>query len=844
MKTLYISTLFLLLLSNNLFPQAGTIPLNYQNPKEYTISKVVVTGNVTLDKQAIASFVGFGAGDIIKIPGDKISQAIKNIWKQRLIDDVQIDAEDIGDGKVILYIKVRESSRLDGYTITGVSKGAQNDIADETSLIEGALVSPALIKNTKVRIKNYFLEDGFYNAKINIREVHDSIRKGYVFLEIDIDRGKKLKILKLNLTGNKGITDKELKKQLKKTKQKKGLRLFKRSKYIEEEFAEDKERLIAYYQKNGYRDARIIADSVHSITGKYMDLDVKIYEGKKYYFGDINWVGNNIYDSKKLNSILNIKKGEVYNKELLDQRLNMNPTGQDVSSLYLDNGYLFFRVNPTEVKVKGDTIDIEMQIYEGKVATINKVIVTGNTKTSDHVVLREIRTLPGQKFSRADLIRTQRELAQLGYFDPELMGINPMTNQNAGTVDIEYSLVEKPNDQLQLSGGWGGLVGFVGTLGIVFNNFSLRNITNTENWDPLPTGDGQRLSLQMRANGKQFQNYSLSFTEPWLGGKKPTSFTVSANRSVQRRFDGNEVIGSLKLSGITLSLGRRLKVPDDYFTLTNSLSYTRYNLDRYVSSLCETCVANNLSLNTTIARNNIGTNPQFPTKGGSMSLSMTLTPPYSLIDRSIENLDEPEIYKLIEFHKWMFDNSWFVQLTGNRRKNNVFEASKTTRPFVLHLRSHFGFIGSYNRNLATGPFERFNVGGDGLSGFNILLGSDVIGLRGYENNSLPNEFNANSNLGGIIYDKFVTEIRFPLVTQSVATVFVLGFLEAGNAWRDTKDFNPFEVYRSSGVGVRIFMPAFGMIGIDYGYGFDELKDAAGNRLNRGQFHFTIGQQLR
>ncbi|MFK7900570.1 MAG: outer membrane protein assembly factor BamA [Cyclobacteriaceae bacterium] len=843
-------TLFFIAISCTFsFSQEGkTIDLNYKSPSTYIIKDIIVSGAKTLDKEALVALSGFQKGDEIRLPSDKVGQAIKNIWKQRLVDNVAIKAAELAYKQVNIYIEVTERPRLSGYIIQGVKKGVANDIGEEISLLKGAIVSPALIKNTRLHIQKYFLKDGYYNAKVNIEKEESSLSKDYVKLRIDVDRGKKVKIEKLRIIGNKDVEDKKLIKQLKKTRQRKPFRVFHRSKFIEKEFKEDKEKLIDYYRKNGYRDARILKDSVDRFGEKRINLDLQIYEGKKYYFGEISWSGNYIYETKKLKRILNIKKGEIYNKELLDTRLNYNPTGQDVSSLYLDNGYLFFSANPVEVGIQGDTVDIEMRIYEGKQATINNIIINGNTKTSDHVVLREIRTLPGQKFSRSELIRTQRELAQLGYFDPEQMGINPIPNPKDGTVDIEYTLVEKPNDQLQLSGGFGGFVGFVGTLGIVFNNFSLRNIPNKELWSPLPSGDGQRLSLQMRANGKQFQNYSISFTEPWLGGRKPNSFTVSFNRSVQRRFTRTgDVVGFLKLTGASVSLGRRLRVPDDYFTLTNTLSYYFYNLDNFggANSLCTTCKANNLSLTTTLSRNNIGTNPQFPTRGGSTSLAVTLTPPYSLINRDRETLSELQKNDWIEYHKWMFDNSLFMKLTGNKKSEGLFAAKKTSHPLVLNIRTHVGFIGSYNNKLGIGPFERFTVGGDGLSGFNFLLGSDVIGLRGYGNNSLPNNFNAGDETGGgVAYDKFVAELRFPLVTEGVATIFVLGFLEAGNAWRDFKDFNPFETYRSAGVGARIFMPAFGMIGIDYGYGFDELNDVNGNSLNRGQFHFTIGQQLR
>ena len=528
--------------------------------------------------------------------------------------------------------------------------------------------------------------------------------------------------------------------------------------------------------------------------------------------------------------MLGIKRGDIYDVADLERRLNFSQTSLDITSLYMDDGYLFFNINPVEVGVEGDSIDIEMQIYEGSQANINKIIINGNTKTNDRVIIREIRTVPGQKFSRSDLIRSQREIANLTYFDPETIGINPIPNIQDGTVDIEYSLTEKPSDQIELSGGWGGAFGFVGTLGLVFNNFSIRKIFKFKEWGGiLPSGDGQRLALRVQANGRQFQTYSLTFTEPWLGGKKRNAFTVNLSHSVQRRFlNRNDVVGSLTVTGITLSLGRQLRWPDNFFTISNSISYLRYGLDNFngIPGFRQGN-ANNIAFNTTVARNSID-NPTFPRSGSSLSLSVAFTPPYSLFRE--DNLsDKPaEVrFKWIEYHKWMFDNSWFTSLIGN---------------LVLNARMHFGFIGAYNQDLGVGPFERFQLGGDGLTGQNFLLGTEIIGLRGYANNSISPRDEDGSRVGGVAYNKFVMELRYPVSLNPAATIFVLGFLEGGNNFRAASEYNPFDLKRSVGVGARIFMPAFGMIGLDWGYGFDDVPGTTDTR--GGRFHFTIGQQLR
>ncbi|MCP4521866.1 MAG: outer membrane protein assembly factor BamA [Cytophagales bacterium] len=831
------------------------ISIDYQRPAEYVIADIKVEGINYLDKQGLLSLSGLKNGDKITIPGDAISNAIKKLWKQKLVGDVKIEVEKTVNDKVYLVIRIKERPRLSDYIITGVKKSDKGDLENKIGFIQGQVLSNALKKNAVFSIEEFFEEEGYFNTKVKVSERVDSTIKNHVVVTFDVDKGERVKINRIKVNGNILITEKGIKKQLKETKEKRLYRFWKRSKYVKEEYKIDKEALISYYNSLGFRDAQILKDSIYVVPNsknKLINIDLTIEEGHKYYFRNIAWAGNYIYNDKKLAKILGIKKGDIYNKALLDSRLNFNPEGPDVSSLYLDNGYLFFNVNPIELRVEGDSIDLEMRVYEGNIATINDVRVFGNTKTNDHVLLREIRTLPGQEFSRANLIRTQREIAQLGYFDPEQIGIIPIPNPATGTVDIEYRVVEKPSDQLQLSGGWGGLQGFVGTLGLVFNNFSLRNISKPKTWDPLPSGDGQRFSLSIQANGLRFQSYNLSFTEPWLGGKKPNSLTVSLNHSRINNivdFTTFETDGGLRTTGATVSLGRRLKWPDDWFTMTHSISYTNYDIDNYgfAANICDQCNTNNLAFNTTISRNDIGTNPQFPTQGSSISLSASFTPPYSAFSSSVLDKEGTDRYQWLEYHKWMFDFSHFIKLTGNKRRStDIFSQDrKQERPFVLNTRAHFGAVGIYNSQLGAPPFERFKLGGSGLSGLggsNWITGTDLIALRGYEPGQNDTGIAGANNELGILYNKFVAELRFPIVTQGVATIFLLGFAEAGNTWDNYRDYNPFELKRSYGAGIRIFMPAFGMIGIDYGIGIDEIPGQP--NMNGGHFHFTIGQQLR
>jgi outer membrane protein insertion porin family len=659
-----------------------------------------------------------------------------------------------------------------------------------------------------------------------------------VALVIEVDKNRKVKINSIQIEGNQVFADNKLKRKLKGTKEKKITHVFTPSKFIRSKYEEDKQKLIKFYNSEGYRDAVIVSDTVKPHDDRTIDIVINVEEGQKYYYRNITWEGNYKYTDEQLGRVLGLNKGDVYNVEELEKRLTFNPTGSDITSLYMDDGYLFFNVRPVEAGVTGDSVDIEMRITEGEQATISRVTVAGNTQTSDHVALREMYTIPGRKFSRTDVINTQRELSALGFFDPEKT--NPEINPNPadGTVDINWVVEEKPSDQIELSGGWGGFYGFVGTLGLTFNNFSTRKLFDWSAWRPIPKGDGQKLSLRVQASGPSFQSYSASFTEPWFGGKRRNALSISLSHSVQSDFWNNRRTGinsNFQITAATVGLARRLQWPDNWFTLSTSASYLIYRINEFPNLIpgIRTGTSHNFTLNATLSRNTIDS-PTFPRRGSSLSLSASATPPWSKFNWVRDNPEQYSPTKLLEYHKWMFDGSWFVNLTGK---------------LVLSTRAHMGFIGNYNGSGEYTPFERFYVGGNGLNGIGgFFLGRDIIGMRGYETNALnpigfdPASNNREAQIGGVVYNKFVTELRYPVSLNPAATIFVLGFLEGGNTWSNYSEFNPFRIRRAAGLGARIFMPAFGLIGIDWGYGFDPIP----GRENQGRqmFQFSIGQQLR
>ncbi len=800
--------------------------------KEYNIKEITVSGIQFLDPNAIINLSGLKVGDKLRIPSTDAATAIKKLWKTGLFGDVSVTIAKVEGDDIFLDINLQERPKVTRISFDGVRKGQQTTLSEKLGTIKGTVVSDATLKNAELTIKKYYAEKGYYNSTVKIIQTKDTLLRNGVALDFYVDKGPKVKVKSINIEGNTKIADKKIRKKMK-IKEKKPVQIFTSSKFVRKKFEEDKAKIVDFLNNRGYRDARITEDTVYSVNRKRVNISLTLQEGTKYYFRNITWTGNYKYTDEALGRVLGIKKGDVYNKKELEERLNFSFTQQDVSSLYMDDGYLFFRINPIEVAVEGDSIDVEMRIYEGPQANIDAIYINGNTRTSDHVIQREIRTIPGQKFSRQNIIRTQQALSQLGYFDPEKIQIEPVPHIETGTVDIIYNLEERPSDQLELSGGWGGAIGFVGTLGVVFNNFSIRKAGRLSNWRPVPTGDGQRLAVRVQANGRQFQTYSLTFTEPWLGGKKPNSFTVNLSHSVQRRVINGEVIGTLLVTGATVSLGRRLKKPDDYFVLSNAISYQAYQLDNFAvfSSDFTDGVSNNINFNTTISRNSIN-NPTFPRSGSSVSLSVSLTPPFSLFDniegrQGYEEQEPAERFQWIEYHKWMFDASFFTPVAGK---------------LVLNTRVHFGFLNAYNRDKGVGPFERFTMGGAGLAGQNFILGTDIIGLRGYQDNSIVPIAFSDDDTGGTVFNKYVMEFRYPISLNPAATIFILGFLEGGNNWGSFDQFDPFNVYRSAGFGARIFMPAFGLIGLDYGIGFDDVPGSP--EANGPQFHFTIGQQIR
>jgi len=846
-----------------------TLKIDYKQPKEYEIGGITVSGVKYLDKGVLIMISGFKVGDKLKVPGDAFRNAIKKLWDQGLFEYVNISATQTQGELIFLNIDLRERPRLSKFSFNGIKKAEADNIREEIQIVRGDVVTDNLIKTASNRIVSYFTNKGYLDATVEIIQSPDTANPNSTILTFNIDKNDRIKIYDINIIGNKSLTEQKALKAFKNTKEKGvfkplndvetliwnsinatlklnidsipaiannylndnvKIRIFKSSKYIETDFEEDKQALIEKYNAKGFRDARIISDSIYRHDEKTINIDVNVVEGNQYYFGEINWVGNTIYTDEVLNSILRINKGDTYNKEALNTNLSFNPAGMDVSSLYLDDGYLFFQAIPIETRVENDTIDIEIRIREGKQARINKVLVKGNTKTNDRVIIRELRSRPGQLFSRSDIIRTTRELAQLRFFNPETIEPDIQPNPVDGTVDIIYSIEETSADQIELSGGW-GYNRIIGTLGLSFNNFSLRNVFKGKAWRPIPSGDGQKLSLRLQSYGKGYISYSVSFTEPWLGGKKPNAFSVSYYHSLYSNgySKSNPLRSSFTIDGITLGLGKRLRWPDDYFSVYQAINLQIYNLTNYASIFPVgdgNGKYNNFNYNIIVSRNSIDA-PIFPRSGSEVSVGLEVTPPYSAFDnKDYDNITENEKYKWIEYHKWKIKANFYTKLIGN---------------LVLSTRTQFGFLGAYNNQLGVTPFERFYLGGDGLSGYNNLDGRELIGMRGYGNETITPEYYSNSNMGGSIYSKYTFELRYLLSPNPNATIYALSFLEAGNAWANFSDFNPFKIYRSAGFGIRVFLPMFGVLGLDWGYGFDDVPGIPG--ANKGQFHFSINQSI-
>lgn len=844
-----------------------------ESGREYILGDVTVTGKINYNEQTVVTFAGLEKGQKIIVPGEDISNAIKKLWKLGLFSDVNFYVNEIKGDSIYLELNINELPKLSDVKINGIKKGKSEDLIKEVDLKKGKIVNENLITTTKNYIENKYKKDGYYNNKVYINTVEDSIASE-VKMVINIDKGSKVKVSSITFSGNQEFSDKKLRKAFKNTKQKNPIRIFKASKYIKEKYEEDLTKVIDKYKENGFRDARIIADSVSYDKEKNsIAIKVNLEEGRKYYFGNIRYLGNSVYTDAQLNRILGIQKGDVYNGVLLQKRIadQTKPDGQDLTNLYQNNGYLFSNINAVEVRTANDTIDFEIRITEGPIAYFNRITVVGNDKTNDHVIYRELRTRPGQKYSKDLLIRSIREIGQLGFFDPE--AIKPdfkNVDPQEGTVDIEYSVVEKGSSQIELQGGYGG-GGFIGTLGLSFNNFSARNIFKKEAYKPLPMGDGQRMALRLQGS-QFFQTYSLSFSEPWFGGKKPMNFSASISQSKQYLFDFRsrdvDRNKSFNITSINVGIAKRLRVPDDYFVLSQNITFQYYDLNNYNTGLFKFGDGSSRNLAYTIAltRNSKGLNPIFPTYGSEFSVSGRFTPPYSLFNGiDYGNLQNEENYKIkTQTARVINDANYpagtYLDANGNpvasyqdaapdqakidQKRFNWLEYYKVKfkadwytpiyEKLVLRTLGEFGFMGAYNSERGLVPFERFYVGGDGLANF-ALDGREVIQLRGYPNNSL------SSVDGSTIYNKFSLELRYPITLKQAATIYGLTFVEAGAAFDSFNQYNPFKLSRSAGLGLRVFMPAFGLLGIDFAHGFDNIPGTS--ERSGWQTHFIIGQQF-
>lgn len=867
---------------------------NATRPKEYTISAIKTSGVYYLDTGIVISISGLLVGSKIQHPGgDEFSKAIQNLWKQKLFSNVQIFVTKIVDDAIEIEISVTERPRLGNFYFKGVRKTEQEDLQGKIGLAKQTIVTENTRRNADEAIRKYYADKGYRNLTVQIIDKPDTSYVNSISLTFIVDKGEKVKVNDINFFGNETVSDLKLKKQLKGTKEVSRLTLFPKkdttlfglnpritfkeylkdkgflsisktknfldpwfrfkllssSKFDEKKFEEDKEKVLNYYNSIGYRDAVIEEARPYNISNGNVNVDFKINEGHKYYFGNIVWKGNTKYSDSVLNVIMGIRKGDVYNSTTLDHRLGkqVTPEGGDISGLYMDDGYLFFRADAVETAVYNDTIDHEIRVIEGPQARIKNVKISGNERTKEYVIRRELRTIPGELFSRADIIRSQRELGQLNFFNPETIGINPIPNTEDGTVDINYKVEEKSSDQLELSAGWGGGIGLTGTLGITFNNFSIKNIFNKKSWDPLPTGDGQKLSLRVQSNGKIYSSYNASFTEPWLGGKKRNSLTFSVYSSkftngfdyFTQRFSKDRADSSfLKTLGAGVSLGKQLKWPDDFFSLVYSLNFTQYKLKNYpIFSGLDSGNSTNFSFKIELNRNSAGPNPIFPTSGSNFLLSVQATPPYSLINSSLSKDNQ---YKHPEYHKWRFNAEWYIPLghpTG----------AEKNRQFIVKMAAKYGFMGRYNNKLDFSPFERFQLGDAGMTNNFGLLGYDIVAQRGYpiyENsnpNINPSDDPSQARNFFTIFNKYQLELRYPFATNPSSTIFGLAFFEAANGWYNFKDYNPFRLRRSAGVGMRFFLPMFGLLGFDYGVGLDRLKPGGGLKA-ASKFTFMLGYE--
>jgi outer membrane protein insertion porin family len=826
------------------FNQANAQENAYNKGKFYELGEINVTGVKSFSPQTVVAYTGLKKGQRIQIPGEEISATINKLWKLELFSDIEFFITNI-DGEVAdLELYIQELPTLSDYTIKGIKKGKIETIVKDTDIKKGKKLSKNFLSTTKNYIENKYKKEGFLNTKVTIDTKADTTAVNNQKMLISVDRGDRVKVRSITFKGNEVYKSKKLRKKIKNTRLEFPGRFWKRSKYIEADYEEDLKKLLDFYKEKGYRDARILSDRI-SIDDNKIDVVINVQEGDKYYFGDVDFIGNSVYSDAQLRRVLGIKSGDTYNGVLLRKRIadQTKPDGEDLTNLYQNNGYLFSSINPVEVSAANDTINFEIRITEGKPAYFNRISVRGNDRTNDHVIYREIRTRPGELYSKDKVVRSVRELGQLGFFDPEQISPDfKDVDPNAGTVDIEYGLVEKGASQIELQGGYGG-GGFIGTLGLSFNNFSMRNIFNKKEYKPVPMGDGQQLALRLQAS-RFFETYSFSFSEPWLGGEQPVRFSTSISQTTQYRYNYMTGLADksqyFKIRGINFGLAKRLQVPDDYFTLSQTIGYQYFDLNNYYTGLFTfgDGVSNNLFYAIALSRNNTYTNPIFPVGGSSFTIGAKLTFPYSLVNNmdygNLKNLaayqdangnpDQAKIdqerFKWLEYYKLNFEGTWYTRIIDK---------------LILRTHAEFGFLGAYNPDRGNIPFERYFLGGDGLQQY-AMDGRETIALRGYENQSL------SSRDGSTVYNKFSLELRYPITLKPSASIYALSFLEAGNGYDNFRAFNPFDSKRSAGFGVRIFMPAFGLLGIDFGYGFDSEVP---NDLNPNgwETHFIIGQQF-
>ncbi|MHC1780533.1 MAG: outer membrane protein assembly factor BamA [Bacteroidales bacterium] len=803
--------------------------VDYNKPQEYIVGGIRVTGAKFYGEEQMLSYTGLSKGDKITIPGDDISSIVKRIWMQRFFSDVGLYIDSIKRDTVYLNLYLQERPRVSHWDFEGVRSGEKTDLNERLKLRRGSELSDYILSSSSEIIRKFYVEKGFLQTQITAKQENDTLISNAVRVTFVVDRKERVKIKKIFFEGNENVKGSKLASAMKKTKDMRILNFFSSKKFNEKEYDNDKKLMLQKYSEAGFRDARIIKDSIFYIEDGRLGIKFTIDEGKRYYFRDITWTGNSMYTGEDLNSVLRIGKGDIYDVVSMEKRLFEAEEG-NVSKMYRDGGYLFFRVVPIEKSIVGDSVDVEMRVFEGKPANFNRIIINGNNVTNEKVARRELFTRPGYLFNQTYLERSLRGLAAMGHFDPEKLmsptGYSVVPNESANTVDITYNLEEKSNSQFEIAGGWGGNT-FVGTLGISFNNFSLSKVFDKKAWRPVPLGDGQQLSIRFQTNGSYYTAFSASFTEPWLFGKKPTSLSFSTyyTKQTNSTYFYQNSGQSMEVYGLSAGIGTRLKWPDNEFVLYNEISAQSYKLtDWQYYFIFKDGISNNISWKIRLQRNSTD-QPIYPRSGSDFQLGLQITPPYSLFrdkNTNYKGMTDAQRYKWIEYHKWTFKGSTFNRIAGD---------------LVLMTRANFGYLGYFSRSLGYSPFEGFILGGDGMSGYNTY-GSEVIGLRGYPNNSLTPRI--NESYAGNVYDKFTVELRYPIVLQPQSTIYALVFLEGGNSWSDIRDFNPFSIKRSAGFGVRVLLPIVGMLGIDWGYGFDPVENKKASGSN---FHFVIGQQF-